>query len=147
MELRRNSKLKSIVDTDIYVRFCETDAGGHVNNTSYFFYFEEARTRFFKSIIEREEHINFIVARVECDYVAQAFAAQTLTVKSSIVHIGTKSFTMVHEIYEKESETLIAKARAIIVCFDFQQKKSIPISHELRAELEQYINVDSVQEV
>mgnify|MGYP003397455492 FL=1 len=54
---------------------------------------------------------------------------------------------MVHEIYEKESETLIAKARAIIVCFDFQQKKSIPISHELRAELEQYINVDSVQEV
>ena len=139
--------MKSIADTDVYVRFCETDSGGHVNNASYFFYFEEARTRFFKSILEQENRINFILARAECDYVAQAFAAQTLTVKSSIVHIGTKSFTMVHEIYEKESETLIAKARAIIVCFDFQQKKSIPISHELRAELEQYINVDSVQEV
>ena len=139
--------MKSIADTDIYVRFCETDAGGHVNNTSYFFYFEEARTRFFKSIIEREERISFIVARVECDYVAQAFAAQTLTVKSSVTHIGTKSFTIAHELYEKTSQTLIAKGRAIMVCFDFQQQKSIPISNELRAELAQYMNVDPVQGV
>ena len=101
--------MKSIVDTDIYVRFCETDAGGHVNNTSYFFYFEEARTRFFKSIIEQEERINFIVARVECDYVAQAFAAQTLTVKSSLTHIGTKSFTITHELYEKRHKRLLQK--------------------------------------
>ena len=139
--------MKSIADTDVYVRFCETDSGGHVNNASYFFHFEEARTRFFKSNLKQEEKINFILARTECDYVAQAFAAQTLTVKSSIAHIGTKSFTIVHEIYEKTSQKLIAKARAIIVCFDFQQQKSIPISNELRAELEQYINVDSVQEV
>ncbi|MGM9945415.1 MAG: acyl-CoA thioesterase, partial [Lysinibacillus sp.] len=128
-------------------RFCETDSGGHVNNASYFFYFEEARTKFFTSILEQENRINFILARAECDYVAQAFSAQTLTVKSSIAHIGTKSFTIVHEIYEKTSQKLIAKARAIIVCFDFQQQKSVPISDELRAKLAQYINVDSVQEV
>ena len=139
--------MKSIADTDVYVRFCETDSSGHVNNASYFFYFEEARTRFFKSNLKQEEKINFILARTECDYVAQAFAAQTLIVKSSLIHIGTKSFTIVHEIYEKTSGTLIAKGRAIIVCFDFQQQKSLPISNELRAELEQYINVDSVQEV
>ena len=139
--------MKSIADTDVYVRFCETDSGGHVNNASYFFYFEEARTRFFNSILEREDQINFIIARAECDYVAQAFAAQTLTVKSSITHIGTKSFTIVHEIYEKSSQKLIAKARAVIVCFDFRQQKSVPISDKLRAELAQYINVDSVQEV
>ena len=139
--------MKCIADTDVYVRFCETDSGGHVNNASYFFYFEEARTRFFKSLLEQEDQINFILARAECDYVAQAFAAQTLTVKSSITHIGTKSFTIVHEIYEKSSQKLIAKARAIIVCFDFRQQKSVPISDELRAELTQYINVDSVQEV
>jgi acyl-CoA thioester hydrolase len=139
--------LKSIADTEIYVRFCETDAGGHVNNASYFFYFEEARTRFFKSILEQDSEFNFILARAECDYIAQAFAAQTLSVKSSIAHIGTKSFTIVHKIYEKETGTPIAKARAIIVCFDFQQQTSIPISEELRAKLEQYRKVDSVQEV
>ena len=139
--------MKSIADTDVYVRFCETDSGGHVNNASYFFYFEEARTRFFKSLLEQEDQINFILARAECDYVAQSFAAQTLTVKSSMTHIGTKSFTIVHEIYEKTSQMLIAKARAIIVCFDFQQRKSTPISNELRAELAQYMDVDSIQEV
>ena len=139
--------MKNIADTDVYVRFCETDSGGHVNNASYFFYFEEARTRFFKSLLEQEDQINFILARAECDYVAQSFAAQTLTVKSIITHIGTKSFTIVHEIYEKSSQKLITKARAVIVCFDFRQQKSVPISDKLRAELAQYINVDSVQEV
>ena len=139
--------MKCIADTDVYVRFCETDSGGHVNNASYFFYFEEARTRFFKSLLELQDQINFIVARVECDYVAQAFASQTLTVKSSITHIGTKSFTIIHEIYEKTSQKLITKARAIIVCFDFRQQKSIPISDELRAELVQYMNTNTVQEV
>ena len=139
--------MKSIVDTDVYVRFCETDAGGHVNNASYFFYFEEARTRFFKSILEQQHQISFIVARVECDYVAQAFAAQTLTVKSSITHIGTKSFTIAHKIYEKSSQKLIAKGHAVIVCLDFRQQKSIPISNELRAELAQYMNKNTIQEV
>ncbi len=52
---------------DIYVRFCETDAGGHVNNTSYFFYFEEARTKFFETIGlgPSKRTIHFIVAQTE----------------------------------------------------------------------------------
>ncbi|WP_429897274.1 acyl-CoA thioesterase [Heyndrickxia faecalis] len=31
-------------------RFCETDAIGHINNTSYFIYLEDARLKFFESI-------------------------------------------------------------------------------------------------
>ena len=65
---------------------------------------------FLKAFLNRKMRINFILARAECDYVAQAFAAQTLTVKSSIVHIGTKSFTMVHEIYEKDVRNAYCKS-------------------------------------
>ena len=139
--------MKSIANTDIHIRCCEKDSNGHVSNTSYFYYFEQACTQFLKSIIEQEDEMNFIVARVECDYFTQAFAVQTLTIKSSLTHIGTKSFTIVHEVYETTSQTLITKARVIIVCFDFQQQQSIPISDALRAELVQYVNVDRAQEV
>ena len=143
--------MKMIPDVDVYVRFCETDAGGHVSNTSYFCYLEEARTKFFTGIRygfeETERENNFILARTECDFISQAYSAQTLTVKSSIEHIGTKSFTLLHEIHEKESGTLIARGRAVVVCFNFREQRSVEISPGLRRTLQQYLDTSSAQEV
>lgn len=143
--------MKTIPDVDVYVRFCETDAGGHVSNTSYFCYLEEARTKFFTAIHfgfeQANEENSFILARTECDFIAQAYAAQTLTVKSSIEHIGTKSFTLLHEIYEKKTDTLLARGRAVVVCFNFLEQRSVEIFPELRRTLQEYINTGSIQEV
>ncbi len=64
---------------EVYVRYCETDAGGHVSNTSYFLYLEEARTKFFETIgfgLGKRQDMNFIVAQTGCDFIAQAYAAQ-----------------------------------------------------------------------
>ena len=142
--------MKSIPEVDVYVRFCETDAGGHISNTSYFLYFEEARTKFFASIgfgpIVRE-HIHFIVARTECDFIAQAYAGQTLKVKTTVSKIGTKSYTMVHEIKEVETGSIIAKGSAVIVCFNFQEQQSVRIPADLRKTLEAYLKTTSGQMV
>lgn len=144
-------RMKTIPDVDVYVRFCETDAGGHVSNTSYFCYLEEARTKFFTDIhygFERAgEKSNFILARTECDFISQAYAAQTLTIKSSVEHIGTKSFTLLHEMYEKESGTLVVRGRAVVVCFNFLEQRSIEIPPHLRQILQQYMDTGTVQEV
>lgn len=143
--------MKTIPDVDVYVRFCETDAGGHVSNTSYFCYLEEARTKFFTDIHfgfeQGDEENSFILARTECDFIAQAYAAQTLTVKSNVEHIGKKSFTLLHEIYEKRTNTLLARGRAVVVCFNFKEQRSVEIFPELRRTLEEYIDTGSVQEV
>ena len=143
--------MKTIPDVDVYVRFCETDAGGHVSNTSYFCYLEEARTKFFTDIHfgfeQANEERSFILARTECDFIAQSYAAQTLTVKSWIEHIGTKSFTLLHEIYEKKTDTLLARGRAVVVCFNFIEQRSVGIFPELRLTLREYIDTGSAQEV
>jgi acyl-CoA thioester hydrolase len=142
--------VKSIPEVDVYVRYCETDAGGHVNNTSYFLYFEEARTKFFSAIgfgPKEREHIHFIVARTECDFIAQAYGGQTLKVKTTVSKIGTKSYTMVHEIREAETEAIIAKGSAVIVCFNFQKQQSVTIPAELRTTLEAYLKITSGQTV
>ncbi|WP_431027127.1 acyl-CoA thioesterase [Lysinibacillus sp. LZ02] len=143
--------MKSIPDVDIYVRFCESDAGGHASNTSYFFYFEEARSKFFASmnygLNDLKGQTSFILARTECDFIQQAFPGNMITVKTYLTHIGTKSFTLDHEIYNKEMNTLLAKGRAVIVCFDFKEQSSIKISDELRVTLEQHLQANSPQKV
>lgn len=140
--------MKRIPEINVYVRYCETDAGGHVNNASYFLYFEEARTKFFATLgfgpTERE-HLHFIVARTECDFIAQAYAGQILTVKTMVSKIGTKSYTVVHEITDMETGVSIAKGSAVIVCFNYQEQQSVPIPASLHAMLEEYMQPVSVQ--
>lgn len=134
----------AIADFEIYVRYCETDAGGHVNNTSYFIYLEEARTKFFATIglsPQEREDLNFIVAHAECNFIAQAYAGQTLKLTTTISKIGTKSFTMAHDIIEVASGTLIAQGSAVVVCFNYKEQKSIDIPGKLRSILESNVAI------
>lgn len=134
--------MKTIPEVDIYVRFCETDAGGHVSNTSYFLYFEEARTKFFGTIgfgLKDRKNFNFIVARIECNFVSQSYASQTLRVTTGVSNIGTKSYTLVHEIKDANTGALIANGSAVIVCYNFREQHSIEIPTDLRTTLEEYL--------
>lgn len=127
---------------DLYVRYCETDASGHVNNTSYFVYMEEARTKFFASIgfgPSERENLNFILARTECDYITQAYAGQTLIVETMVSRIGTKSYTMKHKIKDSKTGVVVASGEAVVVCFDYKTQQSIAIPEQLRNRLEEYL--------
>ena len=134
--------MKTIPEVDIYVRYCETDAGGHVSNTSYFLYFEEARTKFFGTIgfgLKDKKNFNFIVAHLSCNFIAQSYASQILSVTTSVSNIGTKSYTLVHEIKDANTGALIANGSAVIVCYNFQEQHSIEIPTDLRTTLEKYL--------
>lgn len=123
--------------TEIRVRFCETDALGHVNNTSYFAYLEEARMNFFEDV--DMDHC-FILASTRCDFVAQAYFKQKLVVKTWIKKMGTKSFTLGHEIVDKYTGETIARAEAVMVYFNFDTQKSEPLPMELRNFLKPYLD-------
>ena len=98
-------------DIEVYVRFCETDAMGHVNNTSYFLYFEEARTRFFRELASRHSRsFHSMLVSITCDYINQAFAHQTLRVSTRVKKIGTKSFRLIQLLTDAEKGKIIAKA-------------------------------------
>ena len=124
--------MRGVSEIEIYARFCETDAAGHINNTSYFIYMEEARSKFFQGIgftgEETRGNIDFIIASTSCDFIAQAFAGQTLRVKTIVDRIGSKSFALMHTITDGNSGASLAKGQATIVCFDYlaQQTEMIP---------------------
>lgn len=132
-----------IYESFVTVRFGETDALGHVNNTSYFIYLEEARVKFFQELgysMDTNEW-EFILASTKCDFLDQAYFAQQLKIKTIVSHIGTKSFTLDHEICDAKTDSLIAKGNAVIVYFDFNNQKSEVIPIVLKEKLEGFVAI------
>ncbi|UJL45513.1 acyl-CoA thioesterase [Virgibacillus sp. NKC19-16] len=127
-------------EIEVYVRFSETDAAGHVNNTSYFLYLEEARTKFFYKLGigegDSNSVFNFILASTKCDYLEQAFATNMLNVSTNVSNIGTKSFTVDHVITTTDTEAVVAHATATLVYFNYAKQKTEAIPDSIRSLLE-----------
>jgi len=127
-------------EIEIYVRFNETDAAGHVNNASYFFYFEEARIKLIEQmglqVNGKISMSNVILASTTCDYISQAYAGQILKLETSVSKVGNKSFTLNHLLTQAETGEVVARASATMVCFNFEEQKSEPIPQEVREILE-----------
>lgn len=125
------------MESMVTVRFSETDALGHVNNTSYFIYLEEARLHFLKEM-EMDLKIrnwSFILASTKCDFLAQAYFDQILKINTTVSRVGTKSFQLEHDIYCAQTGSPIAKGTAILVQFNFDKQESEPIPVLLKEKL------------
>ncbi|EKN65303.1 thioesterase superfamily protein [Neobacillus bataviensis LMG 21833] len=128
-------------ETHVTVRFSETDALGHINNTSYFIYLEEARIRFIEQLGFKMniENWNFILASTKCDFISQGYFGQELSIKTYVSKIGTKSFQLEHDVVSIKTNELIAQGNAIMVYFNFETQKSEQIPELLKKELKGYL--------
>ncbi|MBB6523568.1 acyl-CoA thioesterase [Pseudoteredinibacter isoporae] len=117
-------------------RFAETDALGHISNTIFPIWFEDARTPVFK-IFNPEMNVHqwtLILARQEIDHTAQTFIGKSVTIQTGLGHIGNSSFELI-QIAEQDGE-IIAKGKAVLVHFDYEKQKASPIPDDIRAQLE-----------
>jgi acyl-CoA thioester hydrolase len=127
---------------DIQVRFCDIDGLGHINNAVYHSYVEMCRTSWLDEalgykVFSQGERVPIILARTEMDYLKQGFLHDRLHVDSYIVHIGQKSF---HQAYEvSNGRDVIARAKAVLVWFDFDQQQSIPIPEQQRQRMQSFL--------
>ncbi|MBO8155600.1 MAG: acyl-CoA thioesterase [Bacillaceae bacterium] len=128
-------------ESRVKVRFFETDALGHVNNASYFIYFEEARVHFFQKLGYElnTDKWHFILASTKCDFLNQAYFAQELVIETFVNKIGKKSFGLTHRVLEQNSKELIATGNEIVVHFDFDIQQSTPMPKKLKDKLNQYL--------
>ena len=127
--------------TEIHPRFKDTDALGHINNASFITWIEEARTPLFR-IFNPELSIkdwNLILARVEMDFLAQCYYGKKVVIKSFIEKIGTSSLIICHDLFQDEVK--IARGKSIMVHFDYNTNKSIPIPEDIKESLKAYKKV------
>ena len=124
---------------DVEVRFRDLDAMGHVNHAVYLTYFEQGRVQLFGA--RRPEGFDFILARLECDYLRPVTLADRLSVHIQVEKIGTKSFTFSYRLVDRfDAETVYATATSVQVCFDYRMNASVPVPPELQAKLFSYLN-------
>jgi len=57
-------------------------------------------------------------------------------VETAVAKIGRKSFTLVHDIRDKESQTLIARGESVVVWLNGEKNKAIPLDDDFIEKLE-----------
>ncbi|MFW7377472.1 MAG: acyl-CoA thioesterase [Oligoflexus sp.] len=126
----------------IQVRFCDTDALGHINNAVYLSYFEASRVDWLNLLQERlpelkSEVLPIILARAEIDFLQQAYLHDRIEVHASIAHIGKTSFQQVYELRSPDRGVL-ARGRAVLVWFDIKSNQKRDIPPAARSFMEEY---------
>ena len=120
-------------------RFSDTDALGHISNTTLPVWFEQARTpvfRIFHPTLEAETW-PLIIARLEIDLMAQSYWHIPVKIKTGIGKIGNSSFHVVPEAWQGDKQ--IARGVAVLIHFDYETEKALPIPDEIRAKLSEHL--------
>ena len=125
-----------MIFTKIVPRVSETDGVGHINNVFVPIWFEAGRREIFRIFSPNLDFVNWKLAlvKVTVEYVDQLYLAEDVDVKTGIEKVGTSSFTIKEEIHQ--TNRICAKGQAIYVNYNFRDKKSEPISNEIRDRLE-----------
>ncbi|WP_417514255.1 acyl-CoA thioesterase [Marinobacter sp.] len=120
---------------ELQPRFSDTDALGHISNTTLPVWFEQARMPLF-SIFHPTLDVKtwpLIIARVEIDFVAQSFWHLPVEIRTGVGKIGNSSFQAVQEAWQDGKQ--IARGQAVLIHFDYETEKAVPIPDEIRNQL------------
>lgn len=120
-------------------RVADTDALGHINNTVLPCWFEEARTPLFRILNPTMDFDkwNLILARMEVDYLHQIYFHSQVEIKTWISRMGNSSFDVTQELWQDGN--LCSRSKNVIVHFDFKNQKSLPITGQMRSDLEAHL--------
>ena len=129
--------------TDVQMRFRDIDGMGHVNNAVFLTYTELARTQFYMELARKErlEEIDFILAHIDIDFESQAVWGDQIRIAVWPSKIGTSSFTLSYEISDRRSRRILARAKSVLVSYDYKKKKPKRIPSEFRGLLQTALEV------
>ena len=116
------------------------DAFGHINNTVYFRYFEDARIAYFDRIGVLEQmgqfNIGPILANAHCNFRLPLDYPDR-------IHIGTrgsiqspKKLNMEYVVFSEKHGTMVAEGESLIVYYDYTNGKSCEIPEPIVAAIE-----------
>ena len=132
--------------TDVFlaqVRWSDPDVMGHINHAKYLSYFEDARMSVLATspsgLAGADGDRGYIAGRLSIDYryPARFRPGLQLRVESWISHIGTKSWTFQHRLYD--DDRLVAEGEAVMVAYSYADGKARPLDADERAFWSRYL--------
>jgi len=121
----------------IAIRWGDMDAMGHVNNTVYFRYMEQARIGWFDTLVPRGEAwkaTGIVIANASCNFKRPINYPGTVEVKLLVGPPGGSSVPTFYELLV--GNDLYADGAATVVFIDMQKHKPIRIPQNIREALQ-----------
>jgi len=126
--------------THVQVRLGDLDPFGHVNNAVVATYVEQGRVVYLRDVLGTGADpvsMPFILARLEIDYLNQTLFDDPVEVFTRVDWIGRTSVRMSHLLTGREGREL-ARSEAVLVAFDYEIEKPVPVSDAWRAAMATY---------
>jgi acyl-CoA thioester hydrolase len=121
----------------IAIRWGDMDAMGHVNNTVYFRYMEQARIGWFDALVPSDEAwrtTGMVIANASCNFKRPLNYPGTVEVR---LLVGPPGGSSVPTFYELRVENdLYADGAATVVFIDMAQQKPMRIPQKIREALQ-----------
>jgi len=127
--------------TPIATRFSDIDAVGHVNNAVYLTYFEEARLKYWREVIQWDwSESGVIVGRSEVNYLKPILLGDQIHCYIRTTRIGNSSFDIMHVLVREteHGEEICTTGKTVSICYDYKANKSMPIPLAERTRMIEY---------
>jgi acyl-CoA thioester hydrolase len=130
--------MKEIYSTTLGLRWGDMDSIGHVNNTVYFRFFEQARVEWldlFPAHLDNSKAY-VVIVHAECSFLKELKAPGSVEVKVLAGESGRSSLVQHYEVRRTDApEVLVATGSAKMVWVDPETGRSTPIPERFKAVL------------
>ena len=119
--------------TPIQMRFADIDSFGHANNIAQQSYFDVGKAELFQELWRLTgalKRIPAMIVSVQNDFFAQIRMEDSVEGVTRIDSIGEKSLTIAQSIMCGETEC--SCSRTVMVCYDAESQKSVPVPDKWR---------------
>ena len=128
--------MKPVHEHEIEVRWGDMDALGHVNNATYFSYFEQARISWFRTltggaVMSRSQ--GPVMANASCEFRRAIVHPARVVVEVAVGEPGRSSLPTFYRIIDAADRTLeYATGASVLVWVDYTTGKSVPLPDDVR---------------
>lgn len=120
--------------TPVTLRWCDTDALGHINNVAISSFVEASRVAIYYDVMHSAgvdtSKLDIVLARVEIDFIEELHYPGTVDVGARFLQMGKKSLKTAYGVFV--GEKCVATSVCVNVFFDLTTRSSVSPSANLR---------------
>ena len=128
-------KIKFNHTTPIQLRFNDFDALGHVNNSVYFSFYDLGKTSYFNEVlpdVSVSREVGVVIGHIEVSFLLPVYPEEQVAVETAVIEIGNKSFKLLQQLIDVETNEVKCICQTVMVCFDAKTKTTHSISEKWR---------------
>jgi acyl-CoA thioester hydrolase len=127
------------VSRRFYVPYHDLDVLNHLNHAAYFPYMETLRCDYYLPLVGPLDptRLDIIIAEAACRYLAPvAYGSELVGEVAPARPLGRTSFSLLYRFTIAGTSTVAARARTVVVCYDYATNSKKPIPPDRRAVME-----------